>query len=217
MALYKNVAGQKVAVFAWDTANSTEKTGDAGNITAQISKDGGATAASNDANPTELDATDAPGVYIFDLTQAESNADLFVLFAKSSTADIKIEPVVIYTMPGDSAAISADVTEVSGDSTAADNLELDYDGTGYDKTNSIIGTTTTNTDMRGTDGAITTSTTADTGFTIAQALKRCLAILDGTVDNRTGTTITDGTEFKDKDGGVETTHTLDANGNRTVS
>ncbi len=49
--------------------------------------------------------------------------------------------------------VEADVTAVSGDSTAADNLELDYDGTGYDKSNSTIGTTTNNTDMRGTDGA----------------------------------------------------------------
>lgn len=45
------------------------------------------------------------------------------------------------------------VAEISDDSTAANNLELDYDGTGYTKANSTIGTTTTNTDMRGTDNA----------------------------------------------------------------
>lgn len=39
------------------------------------------------------------------------------------------------------------VTQISGDATAADNLEADYDGTGYNKSNSTIGTTTTNTDM----------------------------------------------------------------------
>jgi hypothetical protein len=48
----------------------------------------------------------------------------------------------------------ADVVSISGDTTAADNLELDYDGTGYTKANSTIGTTTTNTDMRGTDDAL---------------------------------------------------------------
>jgi hypothetical protein len=47
----------------------------------------------------------------------------------------------------------ADIVQVSGDSTAANNLELDYDGTGYAKANSTIGTTTANTDMRGTDNA----------------------------------------------------------------
>ncbi len=51
--------------------------------------------------------------------------------------------------------VTADVTKISGDSNSANNLELDYDGTGYAKPNSTIGTTTTNTDMRGTDGANT--------------------------------------------------------------
>ena len=113
MAIYKNVASQKIAVFAWDTANDTEKTGDAANITAQISKDGAACAATNDTNPTELDSTDAPGVYIFDMTQAETNCDLLILFAKSSTSDIKLEPVLAYTLPGDNAAIDASATELT--------------------------------------------------------------------------------------------------------
>lgn len=52
-----------------------------------------------------------------------------------------------------STRVVADVGAVSGDSVAADNLEADYDGTGYAKANSTIGTTTTNTDMRGTDNA----------------------------------------------------------------
>lgn len=106
MALYKNVASQKVAVYAHDTAADAPKTGDAANITAQVSKDGGATAASNDTNPTELDATDAPGIYLFDLTQTESNCDLFILFAKSSTADIQLDAVVIYTLPGTNAGVT---------------------------------------------------------------------------------------------------------------
>jgi hypothetical protein len=50
--------------------------------------------------------------------------------------------------------LDVNTVEISGDSGAADNLELDYDGTGYNKSNSTIGTTTTNTDMRGTDSAL---------------------------------------------------------------
>jgi len=96
MPLYKNIANQKVVVFAWDTLLNEPKTGDAAFITAQISKDSGACAASNDTNPTELDAVNAAGVYIFDLTQAESNCDLFILYPKSSTINIELEPVVIY-------------------------------------------------------------------------------------------------------------------------
>lgn len=51
--------------------------------------------------------------------------------------------------------LEVDATAISGDPSAADNLELDYDGTGYAKTNSTVGTCTTNTDMRGTDSANT--------------------------------------------------------------
>jgi len=51
--------------------------------------------------------------------------------------------------------VTADAVKISGDSTAADNLELDYDGTGFAKSNSTIGTCTSNTDMRGTDSANT--------------------------------------------------------------
>ncbi len=111
--IYKNVAGQKVAVYARDLATGEPKTGDAANITAQISKDGGASAATNDANPTELDATDHPGVYVFDLTQAESNADMIVITPASATANIVFEPrsLIVFTqtiMRGtDSAALAA--------------------------------------------------------------------------------------------------------------
>ena len=94
--MYKNVASQKIAVFAWDNAGGAAKTGDAANITAQISIDGAACAATDDTNPTELDAADAPGTYIFTLTQAESNGDMIILQAASSTSDIEIRPVYAY-------------------------------------------------------------------------------------------------------------------------
>lgn len=55
-----------------------------------------------------------------------------------------------------------DIASVSDDTTAANNLELDYDGTGYNKSNSTIGTTTTNTDMRGTDSAALASVCTET-------------------------------------------------------
>jgi tryptophanyl-tRNA synthetase len=43
--MFKNVASQKMVIYAWDTVNRVAKTGDAANITAQISKDCGAAAA----------------------------------------------------------------------------------------------------------------------------------------------------------------------------
>lgn len=161
MAVYKNVASQKVACFAYDSSDGSAKTGDAANITAQISKDGAATAATDDTNPTELDATDAPGIYIFDLTQAETNADMIVIAPVSSTADILIEPLIIYTTPGDSTAIDANVKEVSDDETAANDLELFIEALGTDDkvlvstdAQDLSGTLDVNTKTI-TDGAIT--------------------------------------------------------------
>jgi len=101
MALHKNIANQKVLIFAWDTVNKEPKTGDAGNITAYISKDGGAAVQSNDVNPVEIDATNLKGIYAFDLTQVETNCDLFVLKAVSSTSDVEIDPVIVYTVVRD--------------------------------------------------------------------------------------------------------------------
>lgn len=109
--MFKNVASQKIAVYAWDNALGVAKTGDAANITAQISKDGGVSAATDDVNPTELDAADHPGTYLFDALQAESNGDLIMVTPVSSTPDIVLLPVYIYTqtvMRGtDSAALAA--------------------------------------------------------------------------------------------------------------
>ena len=108
--MFKNIASQQIAVFAYDADAKLPKTGDAANITAKISKDGGATAATNDVNPTELSSTDAKGIYIFDLTQAESNANLIVLSAVSATENITLEPVIIYTqtvMVGTNGAVTS--------------------------------------------------------------------------------------------------------------
>ncbi len=93
--MFKNVAGQFVIVYARDKSTGAEKSGDAANITARISKDSIDSAASNDANPTEI--ANAPGQYAFLITQAESNCDLFGLAAASSTTDIELLPVIIYT------------------------------------------------------------------------------------------------------------------------
>ena len=79
--IFKNTSGQKVAVQAYNRLTGAAVTGDAANITAFVSKDGGSPAASNDTNPTEIGG----GWYAFDLTQAETNCNLFLLAAASST------------------------------------------------------------------------------------------------------------------------------------
>ena len=98
-ALQKNVASQKIAVYAEDVTTLLPKTGDAANITAWIWQDYISGAVVADTNPTELDATNAPGVYVFDVTQADTNGDIISLIAKSVTSNIQLKPVIIQTVP----------------------------------------------------------------------------------------------------------------------
>lgn len=88
--MFKNVASQKVALFAFSTTTGAPKTGDAANITPYLSKDFGAVTALTDSSATEMSSTNAPGWYLFDVTQAETNADNILFTGKSSTANIVI-------------------------------------------------------------------------------------------------------------------------------
>jgi len=106
------VASQKIAVFAYTASTGAAKTGDAAQITAYISKDFAAGAATNDVNPTEMDATNMPGWYVFDLTQAETNAEVIVLAPKSSTSGVVLDQVQVFTQD---AAISSRASQTSVD------------------------------------------------------------------------------------------------------
>lgn len=97
--MFKNVASQKIQLFAFDATTNVPKTGDAAQITAYVSKDHGSVTVLGDTSATEMDATNAPGNYVFDLTQAETNADELTFSAKSSTSNIKIVPRFISTNP----------------------------------------------------------------------------------------------------------------------
>jgi hypothetical protein len=110
--IYRNVASQRIGVFAYDSTTGAAKTGDAANITAYISLDFAAPAQTNDVNPTELDAVNAPGWYVFDLTQAETNAEVIVIAPVSATADILIDQVQVVTQD---ASISSRATQASVD------------------------------------------------------------------------------------------------------
>ena len=125
--MYKNVAGQFFVVFAWDTAANAPKIGDAANITTRILVAGVGAEQSNDVHPTELDATHMKGLYIFNLTQAESNCNLFVASPVSSTANVQIEPVREYTIPQ---VADVDVKQIDSDASAAANLKAMLNGTG---------------------------------------------------------------------------------------
>lgn len=128
--MQKNVASQKLIVFAFTSTTNVEKTGDAANITAYVSKDYGSVTVLGDTSATEMDATNAKGYYLFDLAQAETNADTLLFSAKSSTANIVVvgAPAVVFTTPANFGAQSidsngrVDVIKVAGTTQTARDL-----------------------------------------------------------------------------------------------
>lgn len=91
----KNVSGQKWRVFAFNRLTNAPVTGDAANITAKIDKDYAGRNALTDTSPTETE----DGYYLFDLAQAESNADVLDIYPESATPNVQVVgvPGTIYT------------------------------------------------------------------------------------------------------------------------
>ena len=116
--MYKNTAGQKISVFAYNTADQTPKTGDSANITCYESIDGGTPEQIGTGpgyHPTELNGTNHKGWYVFTLTQAQTNGDELTFSPKSSTSGVALIPVRVLTYPGTkvsevAAALAIDTT-----------------------------------------------------------------------------------------------------------
>jgi len=91
MAIY----GESLTVqyVAWDMVNHTPKTGDVSNHTIRWVKDGVATTPTN--TPSEVDATNAPGIYTLTLTATETQCWVGTLCGKSATSGVVIMPVTI--------------------------------------------------------------------------------------------------------------------------
>jgi len=87
--------GQSLTVqyVAWDTSANAGKTGDVGNHTLRWVKDG--TSAAPDNSPSEVDATNAPGIYKLTLTADECNCWVGTLCGKSSTSNVSIMPLTV--------------------------------------------------------------------------------------------------------------------------
>jgi hypothetical protein len=98
----RNTEGQKFHVVAFN--NSGRVSGQAANITCTLSKDGGDRVATNDANPTEIGTT---GEYVFELTQAETNAHALSFAPVCNTEGVQLLGMpsnVIYTSDSDAIA-----------------------------------------------------------------------------------------------------------------
>lgn len=138
--------------FLDDTDGVTAETGlTVSSTDVYLSKAGAAFANPNDTNAATHDRA---GWYRKQLNTTDTNTlGRFIVEVQESGAlpvwrEFVVVPANVFdSLVGGSDNLEVDAVAVSGDSTAADNLELDYDGTGYAKANSTIGTTTTNTDM----------------------------------------------------------------------
>jgi hypothetical protein len=128
--MFKNVASQSIALFAFDITTGAAKTGDAANQVFYITKDWGSVTAiaSNSGVPTEMDATNAKGWYKIAVSQTETNADAVVLSGKSSTANISVVGALVQTVPANYTTMvidgsgRVDVSKVSGTSQTARDL-----------------------------------------------------------------------------------------------
>lgn len=164
--MFKNVASQQIVLLAIDTATNTPKTGDAANITAYLSKDYGTVTALGDTSATEMDATNAPGLYKFDVTQTESNCDVAVFSAKSSTSGIRIIPVTVFMRPANATALSidssgrVDVIKINGTSQTARDIGASV----------LLSPGTGTGQISLSSGAVTAGTVSDkTGYSLATA------------------------------------------------
>lgn len=215
--LFKNVASQKIHVYAYDSTTGAAKTGDAANITAYVSLDGTANAI-DDTNPAEVDATNMPGVYVFDLAQAETNCNSFALYAKSSTSNIRIEPIIGFTT-GAANSLSVNTGTITNDAITAAAIAADASTEINAAVLSAISVIDTAIGVAGSgltavpwnaawDAEVQSE--CDDAITANTLIKRIMPAVAGTVSGA-GT----GTEVF-LYGGVTMTVTVDANGNRSV-
>ena len=92
MAIYG--AGMTLQYVAWDATNNVGKTGDVANHVLRWVKSGAAAAALTNS-PSEVDATNCPGLYKVTLTAAECQTLFGTLCGKSATSGVSIVPVSV--------------------------------------------------------------------------------------------------------------------------
>lgn len=96
MAIY-GVALNGLCYQAWNSSTDSGQTGDSGNHTLKLVRDGQEISPLN--HPSETDSTNCPGLYQINLTSFEMSANTIVLMGKSSTANVSIIPLTLTTQP----------------------------------------------------------------------------------------------------------------------
>lgn len=150
----------------------------ASGLDSEVSIDGGTFA---DCTNEATEIATSSGIYYLDLTADELNG--YTVHVNVKSTGNKTTPITIYPeSPGD---IRVDVVQISGDATAADNLESFTDGTGYAGTNNVIPivTTVTNLTNAPTNGDLTATMKASVTTAATAATPTVTA---GTVSDKTG-------------------------------
>jgi len=124
--MLRNTAGQKWRVFAFNVTTNQEVLGDAANITAKLSRDYGTATALGQLNPIETE----DGFYLFDLTQAETNAVDLAIYPESSTPDVQVIGVPGNFVTEVSSTPAPSSSSGSGGSTAFDGRMVGHGSTG---------------------------------------------------------------------------------------
>lgn len=108
--MFKNVASQSVALYAYDSTTGAPKTGltTGATLVPYVAKDYGTVTALATATVTEMDATNAKGWYSFSLSQAETNGDALLFTGKSSTSNIYVNGMLVFTDPPNYTTLSVD-------------------------------------------------------------------------------------------------------------
>lgn len=149
----------------------------ASGLDSEVSIDGGTFA---DCTNEATEIATSSGMYYLDLTSGELNGDTVAVIVKTSTSGAKTTPIVLY--PEEAGDLRVDVVQISGDTTAADNLESFTDGTGYAGTNNVIPTVTTVTNLTNapTNGDLT-ATMKTSVTTAATAATPTVTLADGAI------------------------------------
>jgi hypothetical protein len=178
----------KIGPFLDDTDGKTAETALAiAQADVRISKNGANIIQKNEATSCTHDELGVYGCPI-DITDTNTLGRFQLWVHESGALPVWHEFMVVtanfYGAVTGGDALEVDVIQISSSSTAANNLEDDYDGTGYAKANSTIGTCTTNTDMVGTAGAALAATAlTDVTWTDAKA-----GYLDAAITSRSTVT-----------------------------
>ena len=120
--LFKNVASQGVYLFLIDSSTGAGKTGDASNISATVSIDGGASSASANS-VSEIGG----GVYTLTLSQAETNGDRLAIIPSSSTSSVVGSPIIAFTTGGAVPAAAAGASTGLARTSSVDDVETKID------------------------------------------------------------------------------------------